>query len=198
MQNIITFWMDKGVDGFRVDLASSLVKNDPDKSATIALWKNMTAWFKHSFPEGVLIAEWFNPKQSINAGFDIDFLKPGHLFNPLDRGEKTPSKTYFNKAGEGEIGKWYNDYKDQYESTLHKGYISLPTGNHDSPRISDHEKYIIAVNPSGESVTANINSQKSANYTYIFGTNKKCIYKKGKETDVIKLSPVSAAIFKLD
>ncbi|MEP7371856.1 MAG: alpha-amylase family glycosyl hydrolase [Chitinophagaceae bacterium] len=137
LKNIITFWMEKGIDGFRVDLAASLIKNDPDKAATIALWKELNTWFDTKFPNGVLIAEWFNPKQSIAAGFDIDFLKPGHLFNPMERGEKTPSKTYFDKAGEGDIVKWYTDFKDQYESTLNKGYISLPTGNHDSPRFSD-------------------------------------------------------------
>lgn len=137
LKNIITFWMEKGIDGFRVDLAASLIKNDPDKSATIALWKDLSAWFHTKFPNGVLIAEWFNPKQSIEAGFDIDFLRPGHLFNPMERGEKAPSKTYFDKDGEGDLVKWYNDFKDQYESTVSKGYISLPTGNHDSPRISD-------------------------------------------------------------
>lgn len=336
LKNIITFWMEKGIDGFRVDLAASLIKNDPDKTATISLWKELSSWFHKKFPDGVLIAEWFNPKQSLESGFDIDFLKPGHLFNPLDRGEQIPSEVYFAEAGKGDIVKWYNDFKDQYESTLNKGYISLPTGNHDSPRISDsirndasqlkvamtflltlpgvpfiyygdeigmkyipnspdvegsrarsgtrtpmqwdtsknagfsiaeknkiyipqdpdpnrptvfkeekdpnsqlyyvrsllklrassaalgndgdwkllsdtshpypmvymrsndHEKYIIAVNPSAKSVTANINSQKSASYIYILGTNEKCIYKKGNDTDIIKLLPVSAAIFKLD
>jgi maltose alpha-D-glucosyltransferase/alpha-amylase len=140
LKNIITFWLEKGVDGFRVDLAASLIKNDPDKTATIALWKELSAWFHKKFPEGVLIAEWFNPKQSIEGGFDIDFLRPGHLFSPYERGQKIPSKVYFNTAGEGDIVKWYTDFKDQYESTLNKGYISLPTGNHDSPRIADSSR----------------------------------------------------------
>ena len=29
IRNIMAFWFDKGVDGFRVDMASSLIKNDP-------------------------------------------------------------------------------------------------------------------------------------------------------------------------
>lgn len=33
MRNIMTFWFDKGVDGFRVDMAASLVKNDKGKAA---------------------------------------------------------------------------------------------------------------------------------------------------------------------
>ena len=34
LKNIIAFWYGKGVDGFRVDMASSLVKNDKDVSIT--------------------------------------------------------------------------------------------------------------------------------------------------------------------
>lgn len=140
LQNIITFWLEKGVDGFRVDLASSLVKNDPDKSATIALWKELNAWFDDKFPEGVLIAEWFNPKQSIEGGFDIDFQRAGNLFSAMGRGQQTPAKVYFDKTGEGSIAGWYENFKDQYESTLNKGYISVPTGNHDSPRIANADR----------------------------------------------------------
>ena len=40
MKNIMRFWLNMGCDGFRVDMAASLVKNDPDKSATIKLWQN--------------------------------------------------------------------------------------------------------------------------------------------------------------
>lgn len=140
LQNIITFWLEKGIDGFRVDLAASLVKNDPDKSATIALWKDLNKWFDETFPEGVLIAEWFNPKQSIEGGFDIDFLRPGNLVSTTSRGQQAPVKVFFSKTGEGALSGWYDSFKDQYESTLSKGYISVPTGNHDSPRIANPER----------------------------------------------------------
>ncbi len=98
--------------------------------------------FRKKFPNGVLIAEWFNPKQSIEGGFDIDFLQPGHLFSQFQRGsEKNTCQSIADKAGEGDIVKWYNDFKDQYESTLNrKGYIFLPTGNHDSPRIASSSR----------------------------------------------------------
>jgi len=140
LENIITFWMEKGLDGFRVDLASSLVKNDPDKKATIALWKDINGWFHKKYPDGVLIAEWFNPKQSIDAGFDIDFLRPGSLTSSFERGKKTNNKVYFDKSGEGSLSAWSSYFSDQYKNTLHKGYISLPTGNHDSPRIANSER----------------------------------------------------------
>ncbi len=140
MQNIITFWLEKGLDGFRVDLAASLVKNDPDKKATIALWKELNSWFDGKFPKGILIAEWFNPKESIEAGFDIDFLRPGALTSAYARGQKTDAKVYFDKSGEASLTTWKTYFEDQYKSTLGKGYLSLPTGNHDSPRIRNEER----------------------------------------------------------
>jgi maltose alpha-D-glucosyltransferase / alpha-amylase len=140
MQNIITFWLEKGLDGFRVDLAASLVKNDPDKKATIALWKEMNAWFDSQFSNGVLIAEWFNPKESISAGFDIDFLRPGALTSAFVRGQKTDVKVYFDKAAQANLSIWKTYFEDQYNSTLGKGYLSLPTGNHDSPRIRNEDR----------------------------------------------------------
>lgn len=137
LQNIITFWMELGVDGFRVDLAASLIKNDPDKKATIALWQDLNSWFDGAFPQGVLIAEWFNPKESISAHFDVDFLR-STLFAPPGRGPTiAPESLYFNTAGKGSIAEWYSYFSDQYRSTLNKGYLSLPTGNHDSPRIAN-------------------------------------------------------------
>ena len=33
MKDVMRFWLDHGCDGFRVDMAASLVKNDFDKSA---------------------------------------------------------------------------------------------------------------------------------------------------------------------
>jgi maltose alpha-D-glucosyltransferase / alpha-amylase len=140
LQNIITFWMEKGADGFRVDMASSLIKNDPDRSATIALWKYLTKWYDEKFPEGVLIAEWFNPKQSIEGGFDIDFYLSGNLFTSRGRGSQTPPKVYFSKAGVGDFAGWYKNYIDYYENTVGKGYVSVPTGNHDNQRIANTER----------------------------------------------------------
>lgn len=135
MKDIISFWMNKGIDGFRVDLAASLVKNDPDKSATIKLWQEMTAWFRKEFPEGVLIAEWFNPKLSIQGGFNVDFFRGGSLVS-RGRGGDPNKPLYFDREGKGTIDDWYTVFKDQYENTVNKGYMSSPTGNHDGNRLA--------------------------------------------------------------
>jgi len=140
LKNIITFWMEKGLDGFRVDLARSLVKNDPDQKATIALWQELNHWFDEQFSEGVLIAEWFNPKQSIEAGFDVDFLRNSLFQSPWGAPKIAEDSMYFHSSGKGSIKDWITYFQDQYDNTLHKGYISLPTGNHDSPRIANGDR----------------------------------------------------------
>jgi maltose alpha-D-glucosyltransferase/alpha-amylase len=142
LKNIITFWIEKGADGYRVDLASSLVKNDPDKKATIALWKEMNAWFDQKFPEGIIVSQWSNPKQSLaQAGFDIDFfLRPGKLTSAMDGGKKTDGKIYFDRRGEGTVGEWQTYFRDQYDNTAGKGYVSLPTGTHGVGRMTNENR----------------------------------------------------------
>ena len=44
LKNIMKFWLDMGADGFRVDMAGSLVKNDPDSKGTIRLWQDIRRW----------------------------------------------------------------------------------------------------------------------------------------------------------
>ncbi len=147
IKNIISFWMDKGVDGFRVDMAASLVKNDFDKSATIKLWKeDFTKWFDEEYPEGILIAEWFNPAQSVAAAnFDLDFFCHDGQYNYSTlffygrRGfgpaaSATPTAPYFDKSGTGELKAWYDLYTYQYNAVKGNGYVSMPSGNHDFNR----------------------------------------------------------------
>ena len=74
MRNIMAFWFDKGVDGFRVDMASSLVKNDWGKKEVSKLWNEMREWKDENYPECVLISEWSDPAVAIPAGFNIDFM----------------------------------------------------------------------------------------------------------------------------
>ena len=146
LKNIISFWMDKGVDGFRVDMAASLVKNDPDKAATIKLWKDdLMQWFDAEYPEGVLIAEWFNPAQSVaQAGFDLDFFCHDGQYNYSTlffygrRGfgpDAVPAAPYFDRAGAGELKTWYGLYSYQYDAVQGSGYVCMPTGNHDFNRV---------------------------------------------------------------
>ena len=68
MQDIMDFWLGLGCDGFRVDMAGSLVKQDEDGQATVALWQKITGFLKDKYPEAALVSEWGEPDKSLNGG----------------------------------------------------------------------------------------------------------------------------------
>ncbi len=144
IRNIMAFWFDKGVDGFRVDMASSLIKNDPDKKEVSKLWKEMRAWKDQYYPETVLISEWANPQQAIPAGFNIDFyihfgLKGyASLFfdrkTPWGKWEQSYQNCYFDKQGKGSLKEFSENYTKAFNATKNLGYIAVPSANHDYQR----------------------------------------------------------------
>ena len=74
MKNVMRFWLGMGCDGFRVDMAGSLVKNDEDGKGTIKLWQNVREFLDREFPEAAMVSEWGEPDKSIQGGFHMDFL----------------------------------------------------------------------------------------------------------------------------
>ena len=143
--NIMEYWLSLGADGFRVDMAASVIKNDYDNSGVIGFWKEIRNLFDEKYPECVLISEWSYPSVALEAGFHIDFLIHFNLpcYTKLFRAEEGRNATqgyignsFFNKDGNGSLDDFLNDYIREYNETKDKGYISIPTGNHDLPRIS--------------------------------------------------------------
>lgn len=141
LKKSMQFWLDMGVDGFRVDMASSLIKNDPEKVGTIALWNEFRAWLEKDYPEAVLIAEWGEPQEAIRAGYHADFMihfnAPGYpqlfFFEDIFSHETLPAP-FFQKEGQGSVIPFLTEYMKQRALTKGKGYISLPTANHDFQR----------------------------------------------------------------
>ena len=142
---IMEYWCSLGADGFRVDMADSLIKNDPDKIGIRELWSYVKKELKKEYPEAILVSEWSYPKDSIDSGFDVDFIIHFHLkaYTTLFRYEKgtNPSdewigNSYFRSTGLGNIGEFLDEYLEHYNATKKRGYISIPSGNHDLPRIS--------------------------------------------------------------
>lgn len=144
--DIMDYWSEYGVSGFRVDMAFSLVKNDDEKmSANISLWKDISKIFKERHPESILIAEWGDPEKSLEGGFDIDYLFQAHLkmYTTLFRHEAGTSdrltwvgNSYFRKEGKGDFSLFSEEFKDQLVKTKDKGYMAIMTGSHDLTRIS--------------------------------------------------------------
>ncbi|MDR0377793.1 MAG: hypothetical protein LBH70_08375 [Spirochaetaceae bacterium] len=146
VKDIIRFWLDAGCDGFRVDMADSLVKNDdPEKSATSAVWRDIRAMLDAAYPEAALVSEWSRPSLALKCGFHMDFLldHAGSGYRSLVRnysfdpeGRLIEDSSYFKKDSTSDITPFLEQYLPWYETTKNTGFISLISGNHDTPRIS--------------------------------------------------------------
>ncbi|TAF72670.1 MAG: glycosylase [Bacteroidetes bacterium] len=145
MKNILKFWLEMGSDGFRVDMAGSLVKNDNDElKACAKWWLEVREFIQKIKPEAFTVAEWSYPKHALVGGFHADYLHWISSYENLFRKETWRSlngvspdgNSYFDKNGKGDISAFIKDYLDQYNATKDKGYISIPVGNHDLTRIN--------------------------------------------------------------
>ncbi len=139
MIDVMRFWLRKGVDGFRVDMADSLVKNDDEKTATCAIWRRALDIIHAEFPEAVLVSEWCTPDRALSkAGFDGDFWLE-HT-GPTDNGYHTLMRdgawSYFRKEARGDLATFLNQYVHNLQETREDGFICLITGNHDCRRAS--------------------------------------------------------------
>lgn len=134
LKDIMRFWLKMGCDGFRVDMAGSLVKLDEDSKGTIRLWQNVRDFLNKEFPSAAMVSEWGEPDKSLMGGFHMDFLLhfgPSH-YNDLFRCEQP----YFSKSGKGSIKAFLEKYKENYEKTDGRGLICIPSGNHDMDRLA--------------------------------------------------------------
>ncbi|MBR3147699.1 MAG: glycosylase [Eubacterium sp.] len=135
MKDVMRFWLSLGCDGFRVDMAGSLIKADPDQSANIRLWQEFRAFLDAEYPDAVMVSEWAQPDKSLLAGFHMDFLLhfgPSHYMD-LFRTE-TP---YFSREGKGSLKQFFDLYMDNMNKTrAGGGMMCIPSGNHDMVRIS--------------------------------------------------------------
>lgn len=164
LKDILAFWFSKGVDGFRVDMAASLIKNDPDKTAIVAFWREIRSWMDANYPERVLMAEWGNPKYCLAAGFNVDMYlngasttnrrmyfdkkhqADGGCYFSLNGGQPSVKDLYGNPWPEDKIDRkenamgmlkqYYNYYGDAIAWTRDWGYFASITGNHDHLRFN--------------------------------------------------------------
>jgi maltose alpha-D-glucosyltransferase/alpha-amylase len=144
LRKIMKFWLDMGAAGFRVDMAASLVKDDPGSRATIRLWREIRAWLDQDYPEAVLISEWGRPDRAIKAGFHVDFYLSfgGAGMTSLFRkkygmlGFGGGGFSFFDPEGLGNIMEFVDEFGIRYNATRKAGYICMFSGNHDtSPRL---------------------------------------------------------------
>lgn len=134
LKDIMRFWLNAGCDGFRVDMAGSLVKNDPESEGTIALWQNVRGFLDREFPEAAIVSEWGEPDKSLCGGFHMDFLLhfgPSH-YNDLFR----CPEPFFSERGKGDVSAFVEKYIESRGKTNGSGLICIPSGNHDMDRLA--------------------------------------------------------------
>ena len=141
IKDVMRFWLNAGCDGFRVDMADSLIKNDEDKTATSVVWQDIRAMLDRDYPEAALISEWSCPQRAIPAGFHADFYldhvgKGYHrVFRAVDSVTRKP-QGYFAREGRNGFRQFAAEFMEDYLAVHEKGYISLISGNHDTPRLA--------------------------------------------------------------
>ncbi|MBQ3789983.1 MAG: glycosylase [Lachnospiraceae bacterium] len=161
VKDVMRFWLGKGCDGFRVDMADSLVKDDDEvKSGTCAIWREIRQMLDAEYPEAAIISEWSNPVLALNsAGFHMDFYLDhrGNGYNTLFRDyENYPQEgmlsdhSFFradgsltDPNGRSDVLRFLDDYLPKLAATRGRGYISFISCNHDTRRprytLSDRE-----------------------------------------------------------
>jgi maltose alpha-D-glucosyltransferase/alpha-amylase len=153
LREIIGYWLDRGVAGFRVDMAFSLVKDDPGLVETTALWRELAVWMKGAYPDAVLLPEsdeWRTVDASARGGFDADFSLVIHeehsaLFNNGGAGllpwQESTEPCYFDPdadPAEGTVafGKFLGLWNHHLETNGPDRLVVLPSADHDFSRLA--------------------------------------------------------------
>jgi len=140
------FWLDMGAAGFRVDMASSLIKKDTDGKEMQRFWQSIRAELEPRYPEMALLSEWGSPARAIKAGFHLDFILHcgsfRHAYTSFLRKESgrnvDPSKghSFCDAAGKGDITAFTKPLERELLAVGGQGRLAIPSGNHDLPRIN--------------------------------------------------------------
>ena len=141
LKETLAFWLDRGVDGFRIERAATLVKGDPDKIANRMLWRDVVDWVRGRFDDRALIADWGNPQLAIDAGFDADVLASEHtVAGDLVLGPSSvPARDrqpYFDADGRGDFASFRDAFEFHAARVAGSGFIGLASGSRDTSRPS--------------------------------------------------------------
>ena len=130
IKDVMRFWLEKGCDGFRVDMADSLVKNEDDKKQTAKIWRGIRQMLDKEYPQAVLVSEWSHPQRAINnAGFHADFYlyHKGNGYHSLFRSTDAQGNndSFFCKDAAGDITRFTREYEKNLLETKDQGISAL-------------------------------------------------------------------------
>ncbi len=149
MLDVLRFWLDRGVDGFRVDVIWHIVKDDefrdnlpnPDYGPQLAPHRQLLATYNTDRPE---VHDIIGQMRAVLDEYD-ERMMVGEIYLPLER-----LVTYYGAQGSGvhlpfnfhliELP-WHaraiDDAVRRYEAILPSyGWPNWVLGNHDNPRIA--------------------------------------------------------------
>ncbi|MGW7198246.1 alpha-amylase family glycosyl hydrolase [Streptomyces chryseus] len=149
LRAVMDHWLGLGLSGFRVDMAASLVKDDPDTVETSRIWTETRHWLDATHPEAVLLSEWGDPAVSVPAGFHGDFFLQfggptvGRPLRSLwnnregtDADEWDPVDCFFDPSGKGSPRPFLEAWQEASAVVAGRGFAALPTANHDFARLN--------------------------------------------------------------
>jgi len=139
------FWMDLGADGFRADMASSMVKGRDVNRDTLGYWREVRKILDENYPEAFTVAEWSDPEGALDGAFHAGFYHWAEGFNDLYQKESwrigngmSEGHSFFDREGKGDVTRFLKRYLPPYQATRAKGYVCLPLGNHDIARLNNN------------------------------------------------------------
>lgn len=143
LKDVMAFWLDRGVAGFRVDMAFSLVKDDPGHVETTAVWRELRGWLDATYPEAVIVPEGREPRTGEPLAFDADFFlvinqEHASLFDNGGAGELVWGKyahAFFDADGLGSAQPFLDSW-EAVKADDSDRLVLMSTADHDYSRLA--------------------------------------------------------------
>ena len=145
LKEIMAFWLDRGVAGFRIDMAFSLVKGhgkNGGAEASTALWREIRDWLDATYPDAVIVPEGKEPRTVAPLAFHADFFLVIHeehasLFDNHFAGTlpfHASREPYFDAAGAGSARPFLDSWNLARQVDASRPII-MSTADHDFNRL---------------------------------------------------------------
>ncbi|HYO31572.1 MAG TPA: alpha-amylase family glycosyl hydrolase [Nocardioidaceae bacterium] len=145
-KDIMAFWLDRGVAGFRIDMAFSLVKadgsSDRGREATTRLWREVRDWMDATYPDAVIVPEGKEPRTGAPLAFHADFFLVIHsehasLFDNHYAGVlpfQAQQEPFFDADGRGSTRIFLDGWNGAKDVDTARSVI-MSTADHDFSRL---------------------------------------------------------------
>jgi maltose alpha-D-glucosyltransferase/alpha-amylase len=146
LQEIMGFWLERGVSGFRIDMAFSLVKGydrTRSQALTADIWRDIRTWLDVAHPDSVIVPEGPEPRTGRPLAFDADFFlvifdEHSSLFDNHAAGTLPfhPSREpFFDAAGQGSTAVFLEGWTAARDADESRPVI-LSSADHDFNRLA--------------------------------------------------------------